>query len=404
MLSRLSFLQVIIFSFACLWLTPALSHEIRPAIIDINLDDNGHYTMAIKVNLEAMIAGIGPSVSNTNESESAQRYDELRVMPPDYLAQEFLLFEPTLIENINLRFDNQAQALAVKNIDIPPVGDLELARDSVLHFSGKVPPGSKTLSWQWHKRFGNAALRISSPDQPELFSTYLLDGKQSEAIPLANASRTDNSACDEVQKSKNPGGCINSASSTFMSKWNVFKNYLEVGFVHIIPKGLDHILFVVGLFLLSTSLRPLLIQVTTFTLAHSVTLALGIYGIINIPAAIVEPLIAASIVYVSIENIFLKHLSKWRPVVVFLFGLLHGLGFASVLTEIGLSPNNFVTGLVAFNLGVEFGQLTVIAICFLLVGIWFGKKPWYHERITVPASIVIALIATYWFFERIGML
>jgi len=404
MLSRLSFLQVIIFSFGCLWLTPALSHEIRPAIVDINLDDNGHYTMTIKVNLEAMIAGIGPSVSNTNESENAQRYDDLRVMPPDYLAQEFLLFEPTLIENIDLRFDNQVQTMAVKNVDIPPVGDLELARDSVLHFSGNIPAGSKTLQWKWHKRFGNAALRISSPSQPELYSTYLLDGKQSEAIPLSNTSKADNTACDEAQKSKNPGGCINSASNTFMSKWNVFKNYLEVGFVHIIPKGLDHILFVVGLFLLSTSLRPLLIQVTTFTLAHSVTLALGIYGIINIPASIVEPLIAASIVYVSIENIFLKHLSKWRPVVVFLFGLLHGLGFASVLTEIGLSPNNFVTGLVAFNLGVEFGQLTVIAICFLLVGIWFGKKPWYHQRITVPASIVIALIATYWFFERIGIL
>ena len=141
-------------------------------------------------------------------------------------------------------------------------------------------------------------------------------------------------------------------------------------------------------------------QVTSITLAHTVTLALAALGYVTIPASVVEPLIAASIVYVGIENLFARKLLPWRPFVVFCFGLLHGLGFASVLGEIGLNPARFVTGLVGFNIGVELGQLAVIAAAFLAVGWWAGNKPWYRSRIAVPASVVIALVGAYWFVER----
>ncbi|MEZ5476855.1 MAG: HupE/UreJ family protein [Thiolinea sp.] len=177
-----------------------------------------------------------------------------------------------------------------------------------------------------------------------------------------------------------------------------------IGFQHILPKGLDHILFVVGLFLLSTSLSVLLWQITSFTLAHSVTLALGMLGWVQVSAAIVEPLIAASIVYVCLENVFSDHLSRWRPLVIFCFGLLHGLGFASVLHEIGLQSDDFALGLIAFNVGVELGQLSIILLCFLAVGWWFGHRSWYRSVITIPASLVIAGIGTYWFLERVGVL
>jgi hypothetical protein len=186
------------------------------------------------------------------------------------------------------------------------------------------------------------------------------------------------------------------------SALSVFKNYVAIGFEHIVPKGLDHILFVVGLFLLSPRLKPLLWQVTSFTLAHSVTLALGTLGAIQISPAIVEPLIAASIVYVAVENIVTDRLQRWRPLVIFCFGLLHGLGFAGVLEEIGLSPTHFVTGLIAFNVGVELGQLTVVGLCFLAVGLWFQSKTWYRRGVTVPASLAIALIGAYWFVERVS--
>ena len=181
----------------------------------------------------------------------------------------------------------------------------------------------------------------------------------------------------------------------------VFGQYLVLGFTHIVPKGLDHMLFVLGLFLLSTRLSPLLWQVTAFTLAHSITLALSMYGVIALSPAIVEPLIAASIVAVAVENLFTARLHTWRVFVVFGFGLLHGLGFAGVLTEIGLPRDEFVTGLIAFNVGVEGGQLAVIALAFLAVGYWFRNRPWYRRRVVLPLSALIALTGMYWMVERL---
>ncbi|HHG89479.1 MAG TPA: HupE/UreJ family protein, partial [Devosia sp.] len=120
-----------------------------------------------------------------------------------------------------------------------------------------------------------------------------------------------------------------------------------------------------------------------------------------VPPAIVEPLIALSITYVCVENILTRKLTRWRPAVVFGFGLLHGLGFAGVLQEIGLAPDQFVTGLISFNIGVELGQLSIIAICFALVGIWFRNKSWYRAVVVVPASLVIGTIGAWWFIERV---
>ncbi len=105
------------------------------------------------------------------------------------------------------------------------------------------------------------------------------------------------------------------------------------------------------------------------------------------PASIVEPLIAASIVYVAVENVLFTRMTPWRTVIVFCFGLLHGLGFASVLGEIGLNPARFISGLIGFNIGVELGQLTVILGAFPgCSGCRFGKKSWYRARIAIPAS------------------
>ncbi|MEL6794907.1 MAG: HupE/UreJ family protein, partial [Pseudomonadota bacterium] len=163
-----------------------------------------------------------------------------------------------------------------------------------------------------------------------------------------------------------------------MNPVDAFVEYLGVGFEHILPLGLDHILFVIGLFLLSTVLKPLVIQITAFTVAHTVTLALGATGVVNLLGSVVEPLIALSIAYVAVENVTSEKLRTWRPVIVFLFGLLHGLGFAGVLSEFGFAPGQFVASLIAFNIGVEIGQLVVIAVCFLTVGLWFGGRDWYR--------------------------
>jgi len=183
----------------------------------------------------------------------------------------------------------------------------------------------------------------------------------------------------------------------------VVRNYLELGFVHIVPLGFDHILFVIGLFLLSARLKELLWQISAFTLAHTLTLALGATGAISLPAAVVEPLIALSIAWVGIENLLTNRLHRWRIGVVFCFGLLHGLGFAGVLREIGLSGAHFYSALLSFNLGVELGQLAVITLCFIVVG-WARQHADYRRRVVVPASYVIAIIAAYWVFQRTGLI
>jgi hypothetical protein len=185
------------------------------------------------------------------------------------------------------------------------------------------------------------------------------------------------------------------------SRWKIIRLYLSLGFTHILPRGLDHVLFVLGIFLLAVQLRPVLWQVSAFTIAHTITLALTVYGVVSLPPSIVEPLIALSIVYVAVENIFTSKLHAWRPLIVFCFGLLHGMGFAGVLTNIGLPRSEFVPALLAFNAGVECGQLTVILIAYLAVGVWFRKKEWYRRRIVIPGSLVIAVVGLYWFLQRI---
>lgn len=187
---------------------------------------------------------------------------------------------------------------------------------------------------------------------------------------------------------------------------HVFWYYLKLGVQHIIPYGTDHILFVTGLCLLNNKIKTMLWQATAFTVAHSITLALSMKNIIVAPPAVVEPIIALSILFIAIENILLSKLNPWRILIVFGFGLVHGLGFASALNEIGLPRNNFTTSILSFNCGVEIGQIAVISTIFLLIIIPFGNKLWYRKRVVFPLSILIGLIALYWTIERtisIGM-
>ena len=187
-----------------------------------------------------------------------------------------------------------------------------------------------------------------------------------------------------------------------MSRTDIGLAYLKLGFDHIIPKGIDHILFVLCIYLLSPRLKSVIWQATAFTVAHSITLGLAMYGIIDPPAGLVEPVIALSIVLVAVENIITTRLHPWRIVIIFLFGLVHGMGFAGVLLDLGLPDREFVTALIAFNLGVEFGQITVILLAFILLGKWFGNQSWYRKGIVVPLSVAIAAMALYWTIERVS--
>jgi len=181
----------------------------------------------------------------------------------------------------------------------------------------------------------------------------------------------------------------------------VISKYLQLGFTHILPYGFDHVLFILCVFFLNTSIKKIILQATMFTLAHSITLALAVYGIITPPANIIEPLIAISIFLLALENIYTSKIKPWRMLMVFLFGLVHGMGFAGALSELGLPSYSFATALVSFNVGVELGQLTVIIVMYFLVSKLFSEKVWYRNRIVIPSNIAIALTSLFWTFQRI---
>jgi len=188
---------------------------------------------------------------------------------------------------------------------------------------------------------------------------------------------------------------------TNISTLDVGQIYLQLGFTHILPLGIDHILFILGIYLLSPNLKTAFIQASVFTLAHTITLTLSVYDVVTINPDIVEPVIALSIVFIAIENIFTKDIKAGRIILIFLFGLIHGLGFASVLTDLGLPKSEFLTALISFTVGVELGQTAVILLAYFLIGKWFSSKHWYHQKIVVSFSLVIAAVALYWTVERI---
>lgn len=258
----------------------------------------------------------------------------------------------------------------------------------MLSQSGRLPPGARSISLQFPAEMGVVAVNVIRPGQPP--AALVADsGKATDPLPLAAPNGAGAGAAG-VAAAREPG------------RLQVAAEYLRLGFKHIVPEGTDHILFVLGLFLLGNRLRPLLWQVTAFTVAHSITLGLSLYGIFRLSPLIVEPLIALSIAFVAVENICTPELKPWRPFVVFGFGLMHGLGFAGVLTSLGLPRQDFATALVTFNAGVELGQLSVITVAFLLVG-WWRRKPWYRRAIVIPASVAIAGTGIFWTVQRVAL-
>lgn len=417
-------------------LSVANAHEVLPSIGDMRETD-GRVTFEIRANLESFIAGINlTETADTNESAQAATYDDLRALAPEALAAAFTAFWPQMVNGITLTADGVPLAPELTGVRVDAVGDVEVVRPSIFEFSAALPDGAETVQVGWRPEFGVLVLR--QMDVPAPYDGYLEAGALSDNIPLAGGGQT--------------------------TGWETFVDYIPVGFDHIVPKGLDHILFVLGLFFLAAQMRPLLIQISLFTLAHTITLALAALGYVNLPGSIVEPLIAASIVFVAVENIWAKGISRWRPFVIFGFGLLHGLGFASVLGEFGLPEATFVAALIGFNVGVEVGQLAVIAVMFLCVWqalridrginevgqgfavytvlliiaialaalnpaalaaalenpVWLFAAPLaaifvlsmasiqfrdhqeaYRRLVAVPASVAIACVGAYWFVERV---
>ncbi len=353
----------------------ASAHTLTPTIVTITFNQDATFDIEITLNAEALLAEIGPQHDDTNDSPNAPTYNRLRELEPNQLRAEFERFVPDMLERLDARFDDVRIPLAFKLIEIPATGDVDLERYSFIDLSGEIPAGARQFVWRYPEEYGSNVLRLRMAEADEMRSAWLQQGEISEPFALAGELAP-------------------------RSRREVIADYTVLGFTHILPLGLDHILFVLGIFLLSLQLAPILWQVSAFTVAHTITLGMTIYGLISLPTTIVEPLIAASIVYVGVENIVIGQLKPWRVAIVFCFGLLHGMGFAGVLGNIGLPESEFLTALLTFNIGVELGQLAVISLALVTVG-WFRNRSWYRQRIVIPLSALIAIIGAYWTVERL---
>ena len=373
----LLFLSAILFNEA------VLADVVKPALVEINVDTDRSLIIEVRASIEALLTGINAQYKNTQEAPNAVEYDEYRKMPPAELMQVFTTFRHQFLQSIEVTAAGESVNLDVVSVDIPPAGYTKVPRISIISITGRLPQSAETLQWYYPAKFGDNAVRVRQVDaKNEQWHwsqwQWLRDDKASEPFSLTE---------------------IVARQSTL----EVITSYIEIGFEHIVPKGLDHILFILGLFLLSTHWRPLLLQVTMFTVAHTITLGLAMNNIVELPANVVEPLIALSIAYVGVENLLAKELHKSRLLLVFLFGLLHGLGFASVLTDFGMPKNDFATALISFNVGVELGQIAVISIAFILLGFWFQNKDKYRKFIVIPGSTFVSIIGIYWFLERLEL-
>lgn len=184
--------------------------------------------------------------------------------------------------------------------------------------------------------------------------------------------------------------------------WQLWWQFLGTGYKHILPLGLDHILFITCLFFIAKSHKQLIAYSLIFTLAHSITLGLAVIQFIPQQLPFVEPLIALSIVMMALSALRPQTVGLVpRAALIFMFGLLHGLGFAGALSEVGIPENAVGLSLFAFNLGVEGGQITVLLLLYLSLRLPFGTKPWYQRRVSFPVLIGIACTALYWTIERL---
>lgn len=175
-------------------------------------------------------------------------------------------------------------------------------------------------------------------------------------------------------------------------------SFIGMGTEHILS-GPDHLLFLLALLALTRGFWPIAKIVTGFTIAHSVTLSLATLGVLDVPSRIVEPLIAATIIWVALENLLAPARTAQRWLIAALFGLIHGLGFASALTELGLPRAAMIRALIGFNVGVELGQLAFVAAVMPAV-VWLAK-PGRIARLPQVLSVAVAAAGTFWLAERL---
>ena len=374
------YLFLILIVFLSIFSKSSISHEIKPSIADFFYDEN-YLNFKIRLNAELILSDIDASnVSNTDSSSLSQIYDEFRILNNKDLEQIFQNSWNQISSNIEIKINNVSKQTNLIKIEVEDIQNFEISRDSYVYFRVLLDKNSEQFTFNWIKKYGPIILRENNNNklEDELFTEYLQSGKVSNQFSFNE--------------------------NNFEKKLDSFIKFFVLGVQHIIPKGLDHILFIFGLFLFSSSLRKLITQITIFTIAHSITLIFVSLSVMKINPQIVEPIIALTIVYVGLENIFKNYIKEYfRYVVILFFGLLHGLGFALVLSDIGYRSTDLFINLFSFNIGIEVAQISIVLVLYILIALNFAKNKNYRIFFQVPSSILISSIGLYWFFERINL-
>ncbi len=305
--------------------------------------------------------------------------------PPDEMARIRMETEATLRKLIRLTFADTEVKWRVEFPDFqkepfelpPEAGDIALISTRII--ADAIPgPGELLAHWSGEQETELIVL-TEQGDDPRVVST----------LPGGNLMLLKQTASGESAPVEQPltGG------------------WVQMGFHHVLPEGRDHILFILGLFLLVPRWKPLLGQSLLFTLAHSITLGLAVFSVVQIPSKLwgvanpVEVLIALSIAWVGIENLLIRKLGKQRLILIFCFGLIHGLGFASSIGDKmdGVSRDKLTGPLLGFNVGVELAQISVLAAAFLL---FWPLRKWTLQVQTIGSALV-AIAGICWAIQRV---
>ena len=343
------------------------AHEIGTTRVSVLFHQGRTYDVEIVTDAASLVEKLEASSGGLSRADTS----------PARLLSVLTNFDETFRRRVKIAFDASEVRPAI-SYSVAPAIDAVSASVATIRLTGQIPPEARHFTWTYAWTFASYAMSVRRAASEKAAIEWLEGGQSSAPVALTS-----------------PAAPVNRLGTGW--------RYLTLGFTHIVPHGLDHMLFVLGIYLLSRRARSVLWQVSAFTVAHSITLGLSMYGVVAVSPRIVEPLIAVSIAYVAIENILLSELKSWRVALVFAFGLLHGMGFAGALKELGLPREEFVTALLTFNVGVEAGQLAVIGVAFMLVGWYCANRDWYRSRIVVPVSMLIACTAIYWTIERLSL-
>lgn len=360
---------------------PLAAHLLNMSRVNIDVDPDGSVEVRLQLDLTVELGG-------------AEAYFAASQKPEPLKDPQLAALAAEVTTAVQLMHDGVRVELHAVRLQMPDdslesfLGGLAWPRaDLVLQGSLNQPADAGDLRVTFDPAFvfeEPIALTLRETVSGRTLSRWLIAEQRSPPLILGRAAGKSAVIADEP---------VESAGA-------ILVRYLRYGFDHILPGGLDHLLFVAGLFLGVRARMPLVALVSLYTVAHSITLAMAAFSLIRVDSAIVEPLIAFSILWVAVENLRAAPRLEVRMMVVFALGLVHGLGFAGALRESGLPDTGVLWALAGFNGGVELGQLVWLAVLLVLPG-WWQDRDWYGRRVVRPASIVIGVVAFAWTVERI---